>query len=257
MSTILIPASPSAVDPEPIAAYRAEAVGDLRGALVLIHEIWGLVEHIETVADRYAAEGYLVIAPDILSRGGVTPEVGLELMRLRDGTDEERAKAQPMLRQKMAPVNAPEYSAWAVGALMSVVDYLEAQPGVDGRIGVLGFCFGGSYSFALAAADRRIRGAVPFYGSPPETAELAHLDCPVLALYGETDERLIESLPGVTKRMHDAGVQFVSHVYAGAGHAFFNDTNPATYRPEVAADAWLRSLEFLRGTHAPSGGTTS
>jgi carboxymethylenebutenolidase len=246
-----IPASSTAA--ESLSAYRAEPVGELRGALVLIHEIWGLVDHIKTVADRYAAEGYLVIAPDILSRGGVTPEVGLELVRLMAGTDDERAKAQPMMREKMAPVNAPEYAAWAVDALKSVVDYLAAQPGVDGRIGVLGFCFGGSYSFALAAADRRIRGAVPFYGSPPETAELAHLDCPVLALYGETDERLIQSLPQVTQRMHDAGVQFVSHIYQGAGHAFFNDTNKATYRPEVAADAWTRSLEFLRGTLAPSG----
>jgi carboxymethylenebutenolidase len=244
---------PSATDPsQTLSAYRAEPVGELRGALVVIHEIWGLVDHIKDVADRYAAEGYLVVAPDILSRGGITPEVGQEIAKLMAGSDEDRTKAQPLMREKMAPVNVPEYAAWAVGALKSVVDYLEAQPGVDGRIGVLGFCFGGSYSFALAAADRRIRGAVPFYGSPPESAELAHLDCPVLALYGENDERLIQSLPDVTQRMHDAGAQFTSHVYADAGHAFFNDTNPVSYRPEVAADAWSRSLEFLRATLSPS-----
>jgi carboxymethylenebutenolidase len=242
-----------ASDGSPLSAYLAEPTGELRGALIVIHEIWGLVDHIKNVADRYAAEGYLVIAPDILSHGGITPEVGLELGRLMfRGTDEERATAQPLMREKMAPVNQPEYAAWAVAALKKVVDYLEAQPGVDGRIGVLGFCFGGSYSFALAAADRRIRSAIPFYGAPPETTDLAHLDCPVLALYGETDERLIASLPDVTQRMHDAGVQFVSHVYEGAGHAFFNDTNPVMYRPEVAADAWTRSLEFLRGSLAPS-----
>ena len=252
IGTGAIDPSSTSNDSEPLSAYRAEPVGELRGALVLIHEIWGLVDHIKDVADRYAAEGYLVIAPDILSRGGVTPEVGLELVRLMAGSEEERAKAQPLMREKMAPVNAPEYAEWAVGALKSVVDYLIAQPDVDGRIGVLGFCFGGSYSFALAAADRRIRGAVPFYGSPPETAQLAHLDCPVLAFYGENDERLMQSLPDVTKRMHDAGVQFSSHVYPGAGHAFFNDTNKTTYRPEVAADAWRRSIEFLRGSLAPS-----
>jgi carboxymethylenebutenolidase len=237
----------------PIPAYRAEAVGELRGALIVIQEIWGLVDHIKDVADRYAAEGYLVIAPDILSHGGITPEVGLELIRLRSSaSEEERASMQPLMREKMAPVNQPEYGAWAVAALKSVVDYIEAQPDVHGRIGVLGFCFGGSYSFALAAADRRIRGAVPFYGAPPESADLVHLDCPVLALYGEEDERLIDSLPAVTQKMHDAGVQFVSHVYPDAGHAFFNDTNPISYRPEVAADAWARSIEFLRATLAPS-----
>jgi len=242
----------------PLSAYRAEPSGELRGALIVIHEIWGLVDHIKSVADRYAAEGYLVVAPDILSYGGVTPEVGLEILRLMyGGSDEDRAKAQPLMREKMAPVNAPEYAAWAVSALRSVVDYLEQQPGVDGRIGVLGFCFGGSYSFALAAADSRIRGAIPFYGTPPESAELAHLDCPVLALYGAEDERLITGLPDVTRRMHDAGVQFVSHVYPDAGHAFFNDSNPVVYRPEVAADAWTRSIEFLRGTLAPADPVSS
>jgi carboxymethylenebutenolidase len=243
----------SDLDGGALAAYRAEPVGETRGALIVIHEIWGLVDHIKTVADRYAAEGYLVIAPDILSHGGVTPQVGAELVRLMfSGTEEERAAAQPVMRERMAPVNQPEYAAWAVASLKKVVDYIEQQPGVDGRIGVLGFCFGGSYSFALAAADSRIRGAVPFYGTPPETADLAHLDCPVLALYGESDERLMASLPDVTERMREAGVQFVSHVYEGAGHAFFNDTNKVMYRPEVAADAWDRSIEFLRATLAPS-----
>lgn len=243
----------SHLDGGAFAAYRAEPVGELRGALIVIHEIWGLVEHIKTVADRYAAEGYLVIAPDILSHGGVTPGVGAELARLMfSGSEEERAAAQPVMRERMAPVNQPEYAVWAVASLRKVVDYIEQQPGVDGRIGVLGFCFGGSYSFALAAADSRIRGAIPFYGTPPETADLAHLDCPVLALYGETDERLMASLPDVTERMREAGVQFVPHVYEGAGHAFFNDTNKLMYRPEVAADAWKRSIEFLRATIAPS-----
>jgi len=244
---------PSDLDGGPLSVYRAEPVGELRGALIVIHEIWGLVDHIKNVADRYAAEGYLVIAPDILSHGGITPEVGAELAALsRSSSEEERASAQPMMREKMTPVRQPEYAAWAVAALKEVVDYLEAQPGVDGRIGVLGFCFGGTYSFALAAADSRIRGAVPFYGAPPETTDLVHLDCPVLALYGETDERLIDSLPDVTARMKDAGVDFGAHVYPGAGHAFFNDTNPVTYRPEVAADAWTRSLDFLRGSLAPT-----
>jgi carboxymethylenebutenolidase len=237
----------------PLPAYRAEPIGELRGALIVIEEIWGLVDHIKDVADRYAAEGYLVISPDILSHGGITPEVGAELIRLQQSTDEdERTRLQPLMREKMAPVREPEYGAWAVEALKSVVDYIDQQPGVDGRIGVLGFCFGGTYSFALAAADRRIRGAVPFYGQPPETTELAHLDCPVLAFYGEEDERLIDSLPDVTARMKDAGADFESRVYPGAGHAFFNDTNPIAYRADVAADAWTRSLEFLRGSLAPS-----
>src|SRR5580704_16907816 len=98
--------SDPASEGSPLSAYRAEPTGELRGALIVIHEIWGLVDHIKSVADRYAAEGYLVVAPDILSHGGVTPEVGRELAKLMfGGTEEERAKAQPLMREKMAPVN--------------------------------------------------------------------------------------------------------------------------------------------------------
>jgi carboxymethylenebutenolidase len=239
-----------------IPAYRVEPTGELRGALIVIHEIWGLVDHIKDVADRFAAQGYLVVAPDILSHGGVTPEVGAEINRLMfSASEEERAEAQPIMREKMTPVRSPEYGAWAVGALTKVVDYLEAQPGVDGRIGVLGFCFGGTYSFALAAADSRIRSAVPFYGAPPETTDFARIQCPMLALYGETDERLIEGLPEVIASMDAAGIDFSTHVYENAGHAFFNDTNSVMYRSDAAADAWTRTLTFLRETVAPSSGT--
>jgi carboxymethylenebutenolidase len=234
-------------------AYRAEAVGELRGALIVIHEIWGLVDHIKHVADRFAAEGYLVIAPDLLSGVGVPPEVGLEISRLLASADEaERSAAQPLMREKMAPMRSPEYGVWAVAALKKVVDYLVQQPGVDGRIGVVGFCFGGTYSFALAAADDRIRASVPFYGAPPAATDLAAIQCPVYAFYGATDERLMESLPQVTADMKDAGVGFLSHTYDNAGHAFFNDTNATTYRADVASDAWSRTIEFLRGTLAPS-----
>src|SRR3984885_14555780 len=126
---ISIPAASSATDnntdTEELSAYRAEPVGELRGALIVIHEIWGLVDHIKDVADRFAAEGYLVVAPDILSHGGVTPEVGNEINRLMfHSSEEERAKAQPIMREKMAPVRSPEYGAWAVDALKKVVDYL-------------------------------------------------------------------------------------------------------------------------------------
>ncbi|MCU1550374.1 MAG: dienelactone hydrolase family protein [Glaciihabitans sp.] len=234
-------------------AYRAEAVGELRGGLILIHEVWGLVPHIKDVADRFAAEGYLVIAPDLLSGIGLSPEVGTEISRLMSSADEEeRSKAQPLMREMTAPSRSPEYGAWAVAALKHAVDYLEAQHDVDGRIGVVGFCFGGTYAFALAAADPRIRAAVPYYGQPPETAHLPSIECPVLALYGGTDERLMLTFPEVNKAMHDAGVQFVSHIYPEAGHAFFNDSNSRTYNADAAADAWIRTLEFLRGTLAPT-----
>ena len=228
-----------------VSAYRADPEGTPRGGLVLIHEIWGLVDHIKNLADRFAAEGYLVVAPDILSRIGIEPDVGLDLFsRMLSPDEATRLEVQPKLRELLAPSRSPEYAADAITSLKSVVDYLEEQPGVDGRIAVTGYCFGGTYSFALAAADPRISAALPWYGTAPSPESMGSIACPVLALYGGVDEALISALPDVTRSMADAGVDFTSHVYDGAKHAFFNDTS-INYDPAAAADAWPRALSFL------------
>ena len=143
------------------------------------------------------------------------------------------------------PPDAARGALIVIHEIWGLVDYLQTQPGVDGRIAVTGFCFGGSYSFALAAADPRIRAAVPFYGSPPDSANVSAITGPVLAFYGDLDENLMASLPTVTRAMTDAGVDFQPTVYSGARHAFFNDTNSMTYTADAAADAWQRTLAFL------------
>jgi len=229
-----------------VTVYRAEAQGELRGALIVIHEIWGLVPHITGVADRYAAEGYLALAPDLLSDAGITPEIGAELFELMYEPDEQRRAAnQPRLREAFAARQAPEFAAGAIAKLTKVVDALATEPEVDGRIAVLGFCFGGSYSFTLAERDSRVKAAVPFYGSA-DPDEVAGIRCPVLAFYGDQDARLMSGLPALEAAMTAAHVDFEAKVYPDAGHAFFNDTNPTTFDPAAAGDAWSRSLEFLR-----------
>jgi carboxymethylenebutenolidase len=229
-----------------VTTYRAEPTVAPRGALILIHEIWGLVPHIRDVAERFAREGYLVLAPDLLSDAGITPEVGAELDRVRQEPDEKRRLAgQALLRDKMAPTRSPEFAAEAVTKLRLVVDALAAEPGINGRIAVTGFCFGGTYSFALAAADPRVRAAVPFYGTAPDADAVARIACPVLALYGEDDPRIMATFPETQKAMADAGVAFTAKVYPGARHAFFNDTNATAYDAAAAGDAWARALAFL------------
>ena len=233
-------------DDDEFTTYVARPEGEIRGAVIVIHEIWGLVDNITGIADRFAAEGYLALAPDILSHIGVDANVGLELQQIMFATDEKvRSDGQPRLREALAPLQSPEYNDWAIGSLKAVLDYLAAEPGVDGRIAVVGFCFGGSYSFALASADSRIRAAVPFYGSGPSAEATKTIGCPVLAFYGATDESLMTALPEVTAAMENAGVDFEAKVYDDAGHAFFNDTNQYTYNAADAADAWTRTLEFL------------
>lgn len=234
---------------EGVTVYRAEPKVPPRGAVILIHEIWGLVPHIRDVADRYAGEGYLVVAPDLLSDAGITPEVGAELDALRREPDEQKRLAgQAVLRGKLAPIHDPAFATEAVTKLRLVVDALAAEPGIDGRIAVTGFCFGGTYSFALAAADPRVRAAIPFYGTAPDAEAIARIGCPVLALYGENDPRIMATLPETRTNMADAGVAFTEKVYPEARHAFFNDTNASTFDAVAAADAWARSLAFL-ATH--------
>ncbi|GAA1986656.1 dienelactone hydrolase family protein [Microbacterium pumilum] len=233
------------IDLDGLSAYRADPTGAPRGGVILIHEIWGLVPHITGVADRFAAEGYVVIAPDILSGIGMTPRLGQELQALTSDPDEaRRTAAQPRLREALAPMREPAFASAAIAQLRKAVDALAAEPGVAGRIAVVGFCFGGTYAFALTAADQRVRAAVAFYGSAPSPDRMSTIGCPVLAIYGGHDPALIDALPDVRSAMADAGVDFTDHVYPDASHAFFNDTG-SRYRADDAADAWERTLAFL------------
>lgn len=229
--------------------WRATPDGAPRGGLIVNHEIWGLVDHARDVADRFAAEGYVAYAPDLLSNAGTTPEIGEELQSIMGDTSPEgearRSDNQPRLRAAFAPVQNPEFGKATVARLVKVVAALEKEPGVDGRIGVIGFCFGGSFAFALAAADKRIKAAVPFYGSPPSPEQMKDISCPVLAVYGEDDEHLIDALPTVRDQMREAGVNATFKVYENAGHAFFNDQNSRQHEPVAAADAWKLTLDFL------------
>jgi len=227
-----------------VQAYRADPAGDPRGAVIVIHEIWGLVEQITGIADRWAAEGYVALAPDIMTHVGITPEVGEALSVASKHPDESvRTAMQPRLREALAPIRQPEYAAWAVAQLRTIVDELESEPALAGKVVVSGYCFGGTYSFALAAADPRIAAAVPYYGTAPE--DVAGIGCPVLALYGELDPPIVDRLPEVRTAMAQAGVDFTDVVYPGALHAFCNETNARTYHPEHAADAWRRATDFV------------
>jgi len=216
-----------------------------RIGLIVLEEIWGVNDHVRSVADRFAAEGFAAVSPELLPAGllaQLTPELQRDLF-----DPEKRNALQPTLRAAMQPISQPEYATGAIATLKASVDYLLSDAGVS-SVAVLGFCFGGTYSFHLAAHDARVKAAVPFYGHAPSDDEIAQINCPVLAFYGDQDAALMESLPAVKESMQRHGKQFEAVVYAGAGHAFFNDTNERMYRPENAADAWQKTLAFI-GAH--------
>lgn len=225
--------------------YVARPGGKVKGGLIVIHEVWGLVDHVKSLADRYAAEGYVALAPNLLSETGITAELAGQLQEeLFD--PERRSNAQPKLRELMAPIQAPGFAEETTDKVQACYDYLAAQDDVSERIGITGFCFGGTYSFGLAVHQPKLKVAIPFYGHADfAVEELAGIKCPILAFYGENDERLMASLPELKTKMAEAQVDFTAKVYKDCGHAFFNDTNRFTYNETAAKDAWAKSLALI------------
>src|SRR6185312_5418070 len=228
-----------------IPAYHAYPDDGARHpGLIVIHEIWGLNEHVRDVANRFAEQGYSVVAPNLfhgMSFEGKIDHSLLDEMR----NPETRDEAQKKMRALLAPIQAPEYADKAISQLKACVDYLLSDEHVSGKVGVLGFCFGGTYALALAADDARIEASVPFYGQPLPAEKIHSLNCPVLAFFGEEDAGLIASLPALKEGMQKAEKDFEAVVYPHTGHAFFNDTNARMYNREAAEDAWKKTLVFL------------
>ncbi|HEX5430123.1 MAG TPA: dienelactone hydrolase family protein [Patescibacteria group bacterium] len=217
--------------------------GQKHPGLVLIEEVWGVNEHIRSVADRFANVGFSVVAPELLPPGLLemaTPQIQKDLF-----DPVKRDEIQPKLREAMEPIRQPKFASGAIVILKACVDYLMADEHVNGRIAVLGFCFGGTYAYHLAAQDSRIKATIPFYGQPPKDDEIPKIICPVLAFYGDQDAHLMETLPKLKETMQSQHKNFEAVVYPNIGHAFFNDTNTRMYNKQAADDAWQKAVTFL------------
>lgn len=210
------------------AFVAAPQTKEKRPAVIVIQEWWGLTDHIKDIARRYAAEGYVAVAPDLYSRLGyaLTTDAG------------EAGKLMKMLQQEDG-----------LKDLNATVAYLKSVPEVDGaRIGVTGFCMGGSYALLLPCVNAEIKAAVPFYGQVPNPdTPLQKLSAPVLYFYGEDDGWITKSdvqrLAAALKKYQKVGE---IKTYADAPHAFFRDVDKTVYRPEAAKDAWGRALSFFK-----------
>lgn len=203
---------------------RPSQGGPNPGVLV-IHENRGLLPHFPDVTRRLALEGYTAFAVDLLSRRGGT------------GTFADTDQMRDALRE----IPQEQFTE----DLNASVDYLQGLPHVRAdRIGVMGFCFGGSLTWLLAARNQNIRAAVPFYGSAPPLDEVPNLSAPVLGIYAGEDNRINAGVPDLEAALteHQKDYRFIT--YPGADHAFFNDTGQR-YRPEAAAMAWSQTLGWF------------
>ncbi len=210
------------------AFVAASRTTERRPAIIIVQEWFGLTDHIKDIAKRYAGEGFVAIAPDLYSRLG----------HALTSDSNEAGKLMNTLQQQDG-----------LEDLNATVAYVKSVPEVDaGRIGVTGFCMGGSYALMLPCVNGDIKAAVPFYGQVPNPdTPLQQLACPVLYMYGEEDGWItkadVQRLAAALKKYNKPGE---IKTYAGAPHAFFRDTDPSVYRPEAAKDAWGRALRFFK-----------
>jgi len=207
---------------------RPKGTGSYPGVIV-VHANDGLDEHIQDVARRFAKEGYVALAPDLLSRHGGTgkvPRTDRGITNLRELVTADIIKDD-------------------VGGTAT---YLRGLKEVRGdRIGITGFCWGGGTAFSAATLVRGLKALVVFYGSTPRPLELVQqIEGPILAHYGELDERITSGVPETEAAMKKYGKSFQYKIFTGARHAFFSDDSPRSYHPEAAKEAWGRTLEFFK-----------
>jgi len=199
----------------------AKAKGKLPTVLV-VHENRGLNPHIEDVARRVALDNFVAFAPDALFPLGGYPG------------DEDKARE---LFQQLDQTKTRE-------DFIAATRYLQQLPQGNGKVGVVGFCYGGGMANFLATRIPDLAAAVPFYGTPPAPADVANIKAPLLLQFAETDERINAAWPASEAALKAAGIKYQAYIYPGTQHGFNNDTTPR-YNKEAAALAWQRTIEFF------------
>lgn len=208
-----------------IEGYLSKPPSGSGPGVVVLQEWWGLVDHIKDLCDRFAREGFVALAPDVY-HGKTTKspdEAGKIMMALRIDEAESDIRA--------------------------ATDYLENLSSTSSsKLGIVGFCMGGALALYAATKNSSIGACAVFYGIHPKVRpDLPNLNAPVLGIYAELDKSVPpEVVHDLEQQMNGLGKSFEAHIYPGVDHAFFNDTRPEVYNEEASADAWTRTIDFLK-----------
>lgn len=197
--------------------------------VIVIHEIFGLNDWARAVADQFAAEGFIAVAPDFLSGKGVSGGGSSTL-------------SQDKARELMGTLQKEEIFA----RLDSVLAYGKGLPSSSGKTAVVGYCWGGGISFDYAAHQKNLDAAVVYYGVSPETSRIAAISAPVLGLYGGNDNRVNSTIPDAQKEAERRGKEYTVIIYPDAGHAFLRNQSGSTANAKAADAAWPETVRFLR-----------
>jgi len=204
---------------------------DKAGVVIVIHEIFGLSDWIRGVADQLAREGFIAVAPDLISGHG--PGGG--------GTDSAPSRDDVV---KLVRAVTPEEATARLNAIRA---YAIKLPAANGRTATIGFCWGGTRSFAYAVDQPALDAAVVYYGTSPETPDLARIKAPVLGLYGGDDARVDATIPPAEAEMKRLGRTYEPHVFDGAGHGFLRAQSQRDgANLKATQQAWPRTIAFLR-----------
>jgi carboxymethylenebutenolidase len=207
-----------------VRAYFARPKGNVKlPGVVVIHENRGLNPHIEDVTLRIALEGFQAVAPDALSPMGGTPE--------------DFEKAIKMIGQLDGQSTMKNFTA--------AVQYLKTYSLSTGKIGVVGFCWGGAMANQVAVNSPDLIAAVPYYGRQPAIGDVQKIKASLLLHYAGIDESINKGIPPYEEALKKASVDYKLYMYDGAKHAFNNDTNAERYNKEAAGVAWKRTIDFL------------
>lgn len=208
-----------------VAAYFARPKGDEKlPGVVVIHENRGLNAHIKDVARRTAVEGFLALAPDALSPKGGTPE--------------DQDKARTMIGE-LDPQDT-------LGDFLAAVKYLATLPESTGKVGVMGFCWGGGMANQVAVNSTELAAAVPYYGRQAAAEDVPKIKASLLLHYAELDERINKGIPEFEEALKKANIDYKMYMYKGAEHAFNNNTSPERYNKDASELAWRRTIDFLK-----------
>jgi carboxymethylenebutenolidase len=204
-------------------ARPVEAKSKKLPGVLVVHENRGLNPHIEDVARRLALEGYMAFAPDALTPLGGYP-----------GTEDEARALFPKLDQAKTRED-----------FVTAVSVLRTRPDCTGKVGVVGFCYGGGIANMLATRVPELLAAVPFYGGQAKAEDVPNIKAALLIHYAEKDERINAGWPAYEEALKANKKAYAVHIYPNTQHGFNNDTTPR-YDPEAAKLAWSRTLEFFK-----------
>ncbi|MGO4570992.1 dienelactone hydrolase family protein [Microvirga sp. 2TAF3] len=198
--------------------------GDKLPTVLVIHENRGLNPHIKDVTRRMATEGFIALGLDYLSPMGGTPD------------DEDKG------RDMIGQLKQPDVVAYGKAA----VAYLKSLSGGNGKVGAVGFCWGGGAVNSLAVAEPNLSAGVAYYGGQPKAEDVPKIHAAMLLHYAGLDDRINAGIPAYEEALKKSGKTFEIYIYDGANHAFNNDTNAARYDKDAATLAWGRTVAFLK-----------